>query len=151
MRVYVESVLPCTPEQAWDEVQKSALLLEVMFPLARLVPVDPVAFPERWQQGSPVRCKTYLFGFIPLGTRVLLFEGIDPEAREIQTREHDPLIRKWDHLIRVRPAAEGHCLYSDEIEIDAGVLTFLVWLFASWFYRHRHKRWRRVAKRLAGN
>ena len=35
-----------------------------------------------------------------------------------------------------------------EIVIEAGPLTLLVWLFANWFYRHRQRRWRRVARRL---
>ncbi len=149
MRVYVESVFPAAPEQVWDEVQKSALLLEIIRPLVRLVPVAPLPFPERWPQGRALSCKSYLFGFIPLGTRTLLFERIDPVAHEIQTREHDPLIQRWDHRISVRQAPAGQTLYADEIEIGAGVLTWLVALFAAWFYRHRHKRWLRVLDRLA--
>jgi hypothetical protein len=39
---------------------------------------------------------------------------------------------------------------SDEIEIEAGWLTFFVWLFAQWFYRHRQRKWRNVARRLSG-
>jgi hypothetical protein len=149
MKVHVESVLDCPPEKVWDEVQKSSLLREVIRPLARVEPVDAAAFPERWVEGTTVRCRSYLFGFIPLGTRTLFFERVDPAAWEIQSRERDPLIRKWDHLVRVREAAGGRALYSDDIDIDAGLLTVLVWLYAQWFYRHRQRRWRRVARRLA--
>jgi hypothetical protein len=68
---------------------------------------------------------------------------------EIQTRERDPLIQIWDHLIAVKPASGGHTRYSDTVAIDAGIFTLPVWLFAHWFYRHRQRRWRRVAARLA--
>jgi hypothetical protein len=148
MRAYVESVLPCPAEKVWDELQRPALLLEVIRPLFRLVPADDPQFPERWLQGATVRCQGYLFGIIPLGIHTVFLERIDPVAREIQSRESESLVRRWDHLIRVRPAGEGRTLYSDEIVIEAGWLTAFVWLFAQWFYRHRQRRWRRVARRL---
>lgn len=149
MRVYVESVLDCPPEKVWAEVQRSGLLIEVARPLATFVAADDEGLPERWEHESTVHCRSYLFGFIPMGKRTLWFERVDQQAREIQTREHDPLIRRWDHLIRVRPADDGRTLYSDEIEIEAGWRTVFVWLFANWFYRHRQRRWKKVARRLA--
>jgi hypothetical protein len=149
MKVYVESVLDCPPEKVWDEVQKSSLLREVIRPLARVAPVDAPEFPERWLEGAAVRCRSYLFGFIPLGVRTIVLERVDQAAREIQSRESDPLIRRWDHLVRVKPTGDGRTRYADEIVIEAGILTVAVWLFAQWFYRHRQRRWRRVAKRLA--
>jgi len=79
----------------------------------------------------------------------LNWERIDQEKREIQTREYDAMIRRWDHRLHFEPAGDNKCRYTDDIEIQAGVLTPLVWLWAEWFYRHRQKRWRRVAQRLA--
>ena len=149
MIVHVESELPCPAEKVWDEVQRSSLLLEVIRPLVKLVPVDAPHFPERWVEGATVRCRSYLFGVLPLGTRTIFLERIDWAAREIQSRERDPLIRRWDHRVRVWPAGEGRARYSDEIAVEAGWLTSLAWLFAQGFYRHRHRRWRHVASRLA--
>jgi hypothetical protein len=149
MRVYVACVLNCPPDRVWNEVQKSALLREVCRPLIRFAPVDPPQFPDTWIEGGTIRCRSFLFGFIPLGTRTLFAERIDQAAHEIQSRERDPLIRRWDHLIRVRPADGGRTRYSDEIVIEAGMITPLVWSFAQWFYRHRQRRWHRVAQRLA--
>ena len=148
MRVYVESVLPCPPEKAWEEVQRPALLREVIRPLMRFVPADPPQLPERWPEGTTMRFRIYLFGIIPLGTHTIFLERIDSEGREIQSRESAWLVRRWDHLIRIRPAADCQTLYSDEILIEAGWLTAFVWLFAQWFYRHRQWRWRHVARRL---
>jgi hypothetical protein len=149
MRVHVESVLDCPPEKAWAEVQTSALLLKVVRPVIQFLPAEGAALPERWQQGMTVRCRVYFLGVLPLGTHTITVVRVDPEAREILTNEHDLLIRRWDHLIRVRDAAGGRTLYSDEIDIDAGPLTPLVWLFAHVFYRHRQRRWRAVAQRLS--
>jgi hypothetical protein len=149
VRVFVETVLDCAPELVWAEVQTSALLVEVAWPLIRLVPAESPELPRLWERTHPIRLRSYLFGFIPLGVRTLAFERIDSERREIETREHDPLIRRWDHTVRVEARADGRTLYSDDIEIEAGLLTIPVVLFAHWFYRHRQRRWRGVALRLS--
>ena len=75
-------------------------------------------------------------------------ERIDHKNYEIQTREADPLVRRWDHLVSVRPLGENQSIYRDTVDIDAGNLTFVVWAWANWFYRHRQRRWRALAKTL---
>lgn len=149
MRVFVQSTLPCDADRAWAEVQTSRLLHEICWPLIKLRPgAGDTAIADRWQAGGTNRLRTAMLGVIPLGTRVLHWESIDPTRREMQTREHDPLVRRWDHRIQVEPLAPGQCRYTDDVEIDAGLLTWPVWLFAQVFYRHRQRRWRRVAKRI---
>ncbi len=150
MRAFIQSRLECEADLAWSLVQTSKLLQEVMAPLVILRPRKGETFAERWPAGRTVMCRCFLFGVIPLGTRSLHFERIDSEAREIQTRESDPLVRRWDHLIRITPTPDHACRYSDEIEIDAGWRTFFVWWFANVFYRHRQRRWRKLLRRLAG-
>lgn len=147
MRVFVETVLDCPPELVWDEVQTSALLIEVAWPIVRFAPAGASGFPARWSEGVTL-CRPYLFGLIPLGEHRLVIRRIDADAREIESRERDPLVRRWDHLIRVREVEGGRTLYADDIDIEAGLLTPVVWLFAQWFYRHRQSRWRRIARRL---
>jgi hypothetical protein len=149
MRVHVESVFDCPVERVWETVQTSALLLDVIWPLFRLESTDAEGFPKRWPVGRPLQCRMYLFGFIPLGTHTLVIERIDQSARQIQSREHDPLVRLWDHRVEVKPTEDGRTLYSDDIQIESGLLTLPVWLFASVFYRHRQGRWRKLARRLA--
>jgi hypothetical protein len=148
MKCYVQTILNCPPEVVWDTVQTSSLLLDVIWPFMTLKPVSDETFPERWTEGT-VRCRVYLFGILFLGVRTLQFERIDQVGREIQTREKDPVVRRWDHRIRVEAMSGGRAHYSDEIEIDAGILTPFVWLFAEGFYRHRQRRWRTIARRLA--
>lgn len=148
VRVHMESILPCSAEKAWAEVRKVSLLTEVAHPLVTFAPEAGESLPERWAEGSVVRIRSYLCGLIPLGTRELTVETLSDERREVQTREHDPLVRRWDHRISVGPRGGDTCLYVDEVYIEAGVLTPGVWLFAQCFFRHRHRRWQRVAERL---
>ena len=147
MIVDVSTVLNCSAAKAWDEVQKSSLLLYVISPLARVVPIG-APLPERWSEGLTIRCKSLVFGVIPIGVRTLHFEKIDHKNYELQSREHDPLIARWDHLISIKPLANAQSIYRDATDIDAGSLTFVVWAWANWFYRHRQRRWRALAKTL---
>jgi hypothetical protein len=148
MRVDIATHLDRSASTVWNEVQTSALLLQVVWPLLRLVPVHPATFPERWSEGITIRCKPFMFGFIPLGVHTLHFERIDQANYEIQTREADPLIRRWDHLVSVKSLGENQSIYRDTIDIDAGRLTFIVWAWAVWLYRYRQRRWRMLAKSL---
>ena len=148
MKVDVWTPLDCSAAKAWDEVQKSALFLHIIWPLASVTPVPGTSFPERWNEGQTIKCKVALFGLIPIGTRTLLHEKIDQATREIVTHEFDPLIKRWDHRISIEPQGENRSIYRDTIEIDAGALTVLVWAWASGFYRYRQWRWRAVAKTL---
>jgi hypothetical protein len=147
MTVSVQSVLPCSAEGAWAAVRTSALLLEVCRPLVAIRPLPGQSLPEAWTEGVEILCRPSLFGLIPLGTRSLIFKRIDPQRFEIQTHESDPLVKRWDHLIHIQPLKDTRCRYSDRIEIDAGLLTLLVWTFAVAFYHYRQFRWQGVARR----
>jgi hypothetical protein len=148
VRVQLESRFPCSAEQAWAEVQKVSLLSDVARPLVTFSAPCGESLPERWVEGATVRIRSRLFGVVPLGTRALTIERIDQQRRVLRTRESDPLIRRWDHSISVSSLSGVSCLYRDEVEIQAGLFTLAVWLFAHWFFRHRHRRWKRVADRL---
>ena len=64
---------------------------------------------------------------------------------ELRDNGFSGLISRWDHLITIRSVVGG-CVYSDRVEINAGVLTPFVWVFAWLFYRHRQRRWQRLVK-----
>src|ERR1700730_9036877 len=141
MIVDVSTVLNCSATKAWNEVQKSSLLLYVIWPLARFVP-SGAPFPELWSERLTIQCKFFVFGVIPMGVHTVHIEKIDQRNYEIRSREHDPLIARWDHLISIKPLGDLQSTYRDSIDIDAGILTFVVWAWANWFYRHRQRRWR---------
>ena len=143
----VSTILDCPATKAWSQVQTSALLRHVIWPLARFVPIG-APLPERWSEGLTVQCKLFIVGVIPLGVHTVHITKIDQGNYEIQSREQDPLIRRWDHLISIKSLGDSRSIYRDTINIDAGSLTFVVWASANWFYRHRQRRWRALAKTL---
>ncbi|MEI2419288.1 hypothetical protein V6O07_03370, partial [Arthrospira platensis SPKY2] len=71
---------------------------------------------------------------------------IDDATRTMTSREHGGLVRIWNHDIIVTPTGVNSCDYRDCIEIDAGLLTRVVVLYARWFYRMRQRRWRTLTK-----
>ena len=146
MKVDVSTELNCSAVRAWNEVQKSSLLLRVIWPLARIVSVGGQDFPERWTEGLTIQCRSYLFGFIPIGVRNLHFQRIDHVNFEILILENNPLVKSWKHAISIKPLGQDRSIYRDVIDIDAGRLTALVWAWADLFYRHRQRRWRALAK-----
>jgi hypothetical protein len=147
MIVDVSTTLDCSAAKAWNEVQKSSLHLHVVWPLARIVSTG-APFPDRWSEGLTIQCRLFIFVAIPIGVHTILIEKIDQKNYEIQSREHDPLVRRWDHVISIKPLDALRSIYRDTIDIDAGSLTFVVWAWANWFYRHRQRRWRALAKTL---
>lgn len=94
MKVFVSSKLPCDVDRAWALVKKSSTLVYIAWPMAKIVP-SRNPFPNEWVQGKTAYCKSYLFGIILVGERSIYFEQINPNKREIQTRETDPLVQKW--------------------------------------------------------
>ena len=148
MKVDVCTELGCSAAKVWNEVQKSALLLHVIWPLARISTSGLPDLPERWREGQRVQCRVYVFGIIPIGIRELCFERIDQNGCRIVTRETDPLVRSWNHTITIMPLGPNRSKYRDVIDIDAGHLTALVWVWTNWFYRHRQRRWRALTRIL---
>jgi hypothetical protein len=146
MLVDVSTVLPCAPEQAIRQVSTSRLHRHVSAPLLRFVPKEPSQLPEVWSEGT-YWVSMYLFGFVPFGAQAMVVSF--PECREafcVRDNGHGSYMRKWDHWVMIKPEGEG-TLYRDRVTIEAGILTPLVWGFAQIFYRHRQRRWRKLAAR----
>lgn len=148
MRLSIRSIFHCPVERVWTEVQTSQLMLTVIKPLVYFQPIDPPVLPATWREGAYLGRMT-LFGLIPLGRHTIRISFPQTAAqREYQMRDHGGgyLIPQWDHLIVVQRLDNTRTLYRDEVDIHAGLLTLLVWLFAHMYYRYRHWRWRQLIR-----
>ena len=141
--VELSTVLDAPPERVWEEVNRPALLRFVAHPFVRFDPLDPPAFPERWEERE-YRVRVRQLGVIPLGWQVIRIERPAPVGgtRYLRDNGRGALARRWDHLITVAPAGPGRTRYTDRVEIEAGPLTPFVWAYARAFYAHRQRRWR---------
>lgn len=120
------------------------LLHYVARPMVAFITVSSPALPERWKEGKYV-VGLRLFGFIPLGHQTIVMSVPSRSGSHIELRDngYSSLPSRWDHLIAIR-SAEGGCVYSDLVEVKAGVLTPFVWVFAWLYYRRRQRRWLRL-------
>ena len=57
-------VLDAPPERVWEEVNRPALLHFVARPLVAFEPIEPPAFPERWEERE-YRVRVRQFGVVP--------------------------------------------------------------------------------------
>jgi hypothetical protein len=149
MKVNIQTRLACAATRAWEEVQKPCLLNYVAAPLLKFTPLNAEGFPDAWEEGD-FFVTMFVFGFLPLGLERIGISTSTGVAGVFCLRDDGggTLVRSWDHLITISPEGDEDCLYYDTVDISAGVLTPLIWIFAQLFYRWRQHRWRNL---VAGN
>lgn len=142
MLVKVMSVFNCNSDELFNEVKKSKSLLYIAKPLVKFVQLQNHPLPDLWEEGKYL-IKMYILGFIPFGNQWIVI-SVDDDIKHIRDNGYSKLIKKWDHNIYLKDIGNSKTLYVDTIEINAGVLTLFIVLFANIFYRLRQKRWRKL-------
>lgn len=149
MRVKVQTRLHAEPDRVWQAVQKPALLQHVSFPLIVFIPLGASGDPHAPFPDGRSRVFMLAFAVLPFGRQWIdvsrHWDG--GPVRRLRDNGAGDLVRRWDHWITIAPHPEGGTEYVDEVEIEAGVLTPLVWAFAHLFYRWRQHRWRGLVRR----
>ena len=105
-------------------------------------------WPEVFEEGQVLETKLLLFNVIPAWNHRLRLIRVDHENMEIASLEDGGFVRRWNHRKWIEDQSERRCMYTDEIDIRAGLLTWFIWAYAHVFYRYRQKRMRRMADRL---
>ncbi len=105
--------------------------------------------PVKWIEGNYI-VELKLFGFIPFGTQTISISFPNSNSNTLYLRDngYSNLITKWDHLISLESLGE-HTLYTDNLEVRAGILTPIIWIFGLLFYSHRQRRWVKLINQLS--
>ena len=138
----IETTLPCTPEQLWQRITQPESLRFVAAPLITFQPLAGEDLASSWQEGSTSVFRLHFLGIVPLGRHSITIATLDEAQHRIISNESGSLTKVWNHEIHFHSLDEGKSYYVDEVEIQAGLLTLPVWLFANVFYRHRQRRWK---------
>lgn len=145
-QVKLSTVLDAPAKKVWALVKRSDTFFYVVRGFFCVDTKDPI--PDIFEEGMSGTMRVRLFHIIPsLWPHHLRAEKVDDERMELQSRESEGPIRKWDHNIKVTPISDHRCEYTDTIDIDAGRATFLVVAFADLLFHYRHSRWRKLIKR----
>lgn len=151
MRVEVSTILNCPVARVWREVGTTRLLKHITYPLAAFDPIEPRTWPEEWEPRRYLVAMRVL-GVLPFGKHWINISfplaDTTPGREHYQVRDngYGDVIRTWDHLITIRELPGGRTHYTDRVNIDAGRLTPMVWLYAQVFYRYRQHRWRGLVR-----
>lgn len=146
--VRVSTDLPLAAEAACELAQKPALFAFVVRPVFRVTGLPDERFQRAAGPGDELSARLWWFGLVPAWRHHLRIVAIEP--RELSTNERGGLLRSWNHRLTFTPGDDPQrCRYTDEVTLDAGPLTPLVWLFAQGLFRWRQARWRALARVLA--
>jgi len=145
MQVNISTFLPISAEQLIEELKSPKRLQETAAPLVFFDYAGAEALPEKWLVKSYL-FSVRLFGFLPFGKHTMVFTY--PDALSIRDNGYSGLCKRWDHLMTVTES-EGGCIYNDHAEVEAGILTPVVWLFAQAMYRFRQRSWRKLIPQLS--
>ena len=105
-------------------------------------------WPELFREGQKAEPRLLFFNLLPAWKHRMHIIRVDHENMELVSQEGGGLVGRWDHRKWIEEESESSCHYTDEIEIRAGLLTFLIWAYAHLFYRYRQRRMRRMARHL---
>lgn len=101
-------------------------------------------WPEKFYEGLVIDTRFIFFHIFPAWKHKLHVVKIDDVNKELYSNEHGGPIKIWNHLIKIVPETDRRCKYTDQVEIQAGLLTLFVWIYAHVFYRYRHYRWKKL-------
>ncbi|MBX7168018.1 MAG: hypothetical protein K1X74_16910 [Pirellulales bacterium] len=149
MNLRLTTLLDTSAPRAWDALLCIETFTEVTRGLLGFRVLEGPPPTGNWEPGARWELRIYLAGLLPAWRHELSIIAIDPGTLTMRTRERGGPLRVWNHTLHLAPIDEQRCRYTDEVEIDAGLMTPLAWLIASVFFRYRQWRWRRLARRLA--
>ena len=144
MIVKMSSVFDCDKGTLFAEVMKSKSFFYVSYPVVKFVPEKRYPIPKKWENGKYL-VKMKMFGMIPFPKQWIVMSVYEEDYR-LCDNGYSTVIKKWGHSISLADTEDGRVSYSDTIEIDAGVLTPFIFLYAKAFFKHRHRRWRNLVE-----
>lgn len=144
MKAIVRTQLAIPADKAWDLVKRSQTLVYICKGLLGFE--GSHLFPGKWREGDIIDTRLKLFGMIPAWRHSLRFILVSDESMIIATEEKGGIVQGWNHEIKFEVSDEISCIYTDTVEINAGMLSPLIWLFAKVLYKYRQYRWKSLIK-----
>lgn len=99
--------------------------------------------------GANFSARLVFLGILPVWTHHLSIVSVTPT--EIYTNERSGPVKTWNHRLIFEPTGPTSCRYTDEIETDGGLIGLFTAGFVQLVFRHRQRRWRKMAADLAAD
>lgn len=130
----------------WASICDPQHLFKVTRPLLRLKPRGSV--PERFRGNDTVVVQLIYSEILPANDHTIYFEEFDDQKQMYQTREHGGAIRMWNHHFWIERTSPTSCICHDEILVEAGAMTPILWCYAQGLYRWRYLRRKMLLKSM---
>jgi len=132
--VHVENDYATSAEKLWALATDYDVLTEIMKGLVSFEGLPT----GRTKTGQKVNVMVSLFGTLPKQPYFMEILECDDASMTLRSSERGAGVTTWRHTLTVTKTEAGSRL-SDQIEIDAGMLTFAFALWAKYLYSARHK------------
>jgi len=146
LRIKVVSVFPVNIQKIWNKIQDVETLRYIAEPRAQFEPIDDI--PSQWKEGDSYNFRMCLYRFIPIGRHTIHVVSIDKQDGRLYTNEYNRTVKIWNHLITMEDTTGSVTRYTDMVDIYAGIFTSLVAWWSIKFYKHRQRKWQKIAKTL---
>ncbi|WP_436146893.1 DUF3703 domain-containing protein [Acidovorax sp. LjRoot194] len=152
MRVHLATRLDAPPDWVARQLHTTAAFRHVTAPLMRFQPANGEPWPTHWTAGT-LELHMWLLGVVPMGSQTVCI-SIEPAQQAgqwptLRDSGHGQLLRRWDHRITLEALPDGATLYTDDVDVVARhvpwLMTPLSTALARLFFLHRQRRWRALA------
>jgi hypothetical protein len=154
--VTVRTDLPISAQRAFELAHKLNIFDHVVWPLLSFEVSDEdrarAADPTSFGPGDTFSARLKFLMFIPawIHTLTIVGDGTNADgAFELYTNESSGPVRTWNHRLTFEPTGETSCRYSDQVEVEGGIMTAPSALFVKVFFRYRQWRWRQLAAAIS--
>lgn len=154
--VTVTTDLPLPAEKAFALAHKLSVFDHIVWPVIGFAldeeTVAKAADPGAFGVGDSFSAPLKFLMVIPAWTHKLTIVEDGPlnsGAFEIYTNEASGPVSTWNHRLTFEPTGDSSCRYTDQIEVEGGLLTLPSTIFVKLFFRYRQWRWRQLAAAIA--
>ncbi len=143
--VELTSIFPANRETVFHLLQGFDILKKITFPYITFKPLNNKE-DFQWKEGETFQFKAKVFGFIPFGIHSIKIVKFTDDI--ISSNETNTYVKVWNHDIILREVGKNFTEYTDRVEIGAGIITDIVYLWSKSFYRHRQEKWIKILKEM---
>lgn len=93
---------------------------------------------RRAQEGETISVDITTLKIFKFTGYQMFFEHLDTEACVLQSREKGGFVKMWDHNLSIQQVGKM-AIWTDDVTIDAGLVTPIIARFAAYMYSRRHK------------
>ena len=135
--------LDCAPDAAWRAIRNPTVFRAVSAPFTTFDSLEPGGFPDSWPEGEHLlRAKGFGLAVIGEQTIDLEFRESRQGVRTVRDTGRGlsgplALVDRWEHTMAVSALPGARTLYRDQLIVEAGALTPLLWVgfWAFWQWR----------------